>query len=52
MKYRLKKSSRSKPKRKLNFPKEDFWVQFNRVHNKHLNMSVGEVEVKTNEKED
>lgn len=49
MKYRSKKSS--KPK-KLKFPKEDFWVEFNRVHNKHLNMSVGVVEVRTNEKKD
>lgn len=50
MKYRLKKSS--KPKKKLKVIEEDFWVQFNRVHNKHMTMSVGFVEVKTNEKKD
>jgi hypothetical protein len=50
MRYRLKKSLKSKKTK--NLLKEDFWVQFNRVHNKHLNMSLGAVEIKTNEKKD
>lgn len=49
MKSRLKKSLKQKKKPKI---EEDFWVQFNRVHNKHMTMSVGFVEVKTNEKKD
>jgi hypothetical protein len=50
MRYRLKKSSKSKKRKSL--LKEDFWVQFNRVHNKHLNMSMGAVEIRINEKKD
>jgi len=48
MRYRLKKSSKSRMKK--NQVKEDFWVQFNRVHNKNLNMSMGAVEIRINEK--
>ncbi len=48
MKYRLKKSSKSKMRK--NLIKEDFWVQFHRVHSNQMPMSVGVVEVKIDEK--
>jgi len=35
-----------------NLNKEDFWVQFHRVHNKQVPMSVGVVEIKIDEKKD
>lgn len=50
MKYRLKKSSKSRKKK--NLVEEDFWFQFNRVHNKPINLSMGTVEIKVNEKKD